>query len=80
MCKHTQTLEAQYQTYYLLACGLRFRIKYVGKEHADYLINCLKEKYKLTEDWAGDLYSSISLKWDYGAQTLAISMPGYIKK
>jgi hypothetical protein len=57
-----------------------FGIKYVGKEHADHLINCLKEKSKLTEDWAGDLYCGISLKWDYGAQTLNISMPGYIKK
>ena len=32
-----------------------FGIKYVGKEHADYLINCLKEKHKLTEDWNSNL-------------------------
>jgi hypothetical protein len=57
-----------------------FGIKYKGKEHTDHLINCLKEKYKLTEDWAGDLYCGISLKWDYGAQKLNISMPGYVKK
>jgi hypothetical protein len=57
-----------------------FGIKYVGKEHADHLINCLKEKYKHTKDWAGDLYCGISLKWDYGARALNISMPGYIKK
>jgi hypothetical protein len=57
-----------------------FRIKYVGKEHADYLIKCLKEKYKLSEDWSGDLYCGISLRWDYVAWTLNISMPGYIKK
>ncbi len=57
-----------------------FGIKYVGKGHADHLINCLKEKYKFTKDWAGDLFCSISLKWDYGVQTLDISMPGYIKK
>jgi hypothetical protein len=31
-----------------------FGIKYAGKEHADHLINCLKEKYKLTEDWVGN--------------------------
>jgi hypothetical protein len=57
-----------------------FGLKYVGKEHADHLIKCLKEKYKLTKDWAGDLYCSISLTWDYGVQMLDISMPGYIKK
>ena len=43
-----------------------FGVKYVGKEHADHLINCLTmETYKLTEDWAGDLYCGISLRWNY---------------
>jgi len=58
-----------------------FGVKYVGKEHADHLIDCLKtETYKLTEDWAGDLYCGISLRWDYAKRWLDISMPGYIKK
>ncbi len=52
----------------------------MGKEHADHLIKCLKEKYKLTEDWTGSLYCGITLDWDYTARTLDISMPGYIKK
>ncbi len=57
-----------------------FGIKYVGKEHADHLIKCLKEKYKLTEDWTSKLYCGITLDWNYAAKTLDISMPGYIKK
>jgi hypothetical protein len=58
-----------------------FGVKYVGKEHADHLINCLKEEtYKITEDWIGDLYCGILLHWDYKAQILDISMPGYVKK
>jgi hypothetical protein len=58
-----------------------FGVKYVGKEHADHLISCLKqETYKLTEDWARDLYCGISLQWDYVRRRLDISMPGYIKK
>jgi len=45
-----------------------FGVKYVGKEHADHLISCLKEEtYKLTEDWTGNLYCGISLRWDYKA-------------
>jgi hypothetical protein len=56
-----------------------FGIKYVGKEHVDHLIKCLNEKYKRTEDWTGDLYCGITLKWNYDARTLDISMPGYIK-
>ena len=57
-----------------------FGIKYVGKEHVDHVIKCLKEKYKLTEDWTGNLYCGITLKWNYDARTFDISMPGYIKK
>ncbi len=57
-----------------------FGVKYVGKEHIQHLITCLKEKYELTEDWTGNLYCGINLLWDYEARTLDISMPGYIKK
>ena len=57
-----------------------FGIKYVDKEHVDHLIACIKEKYKLTEDWSGDLYCGINLKWDYTARTLEILLPGYIKR
>jgi hypothetical protein len=57
-----------------------FWVKYVGKEHADHLIACIKEKCKLTKDWMGDLYWGINLKWDYIKQTLEILMPGYIKR
>jgi hypothetical protein len=55
-----------------------FGVKYVGKEHVDHLIACIKEKYELTEDWTGYLYCGIKLAWDYNARTLDISMPGYI--
>ncbi len=30
-----------------------FGVKYVGKEHINYLIKCIKTRYKLTKDWAG---------------------------
>ncbi len=55
-------------------------MKYVGREHVEHLIACIHERYKLTEDWTGDLYCGIKLNWDYNACTLDISMPGYIKK
>ena len=57
-----------------------FGVKYVGKEHADHLIASIKKKYELTEDWTGDLYCGIKLKWDYDNRTVDLSMPGYIKK
>ena len=57
-----------------------FGVKYVGREHVDHLIKCIKEKYELTKDWSGDLYCGIKLHWDYNAGTVNISMLGYIKK
>jgi hypothetical protein len=41
-----------------------FGLKFVGKEHADHLIKCLKETYKLTEDWTGSLYCGVYLEWN----------------
>jgi hypothetical protein len=55
-----------------------FGVKYVGKEHADHLIQSIKKDYELTKDWMGPLYCGIQLVWDYNAQTLDISMLGYI--
>jgi hypothetical protein len=58
-----------------------FGVKYVGKEHADHLLSCLKKsKYKCSEDWKGSLYCGITLDWNYDAGYIDISMPGYIKK
>jgi hypothetical protein len=33
-----------------------FGIKYVGKEHADHLLNALQEHYTLDIDWNGEWY------------------------
>ncbi len=56
-----------------------FGVNYVREEHARHLIACLKEKYKLVEDWMGDLYCGILLEWDYIKRAVMISMLGYIK-
>jgi hypothetical protein len=57
-----------------------FGVKYVGRQHAQHLIDTLKKNYKLSEDWAGTLYCGITLEWDYENRILDISMPGYIGK
>ncbi len=81
MRQHPRPLVPHDQTNYVLSCGSQFLVKYMGKEHAEHLINCLKEETcKLMEDWTGDLHCGILLRWDYKAQNLDISMPGYIKK
>ena len=57
-----------------------FGVKYVGKEHADHLITTLRKHYEIEEDWEGQLYCGISLKWDYTQRHVDISMPGYVDK
>ena len=55
-----------------------FGIKYVGKEHAQHLLNVLKEFYKIEEDWTGSLYCGITLDWYYDEQYVDISMVNYV--
>ena len=57
-----------------------FRVKYVGKEHAEHLIKVLNKYYKTAIDWDGSLYCGIKLDWNYEKGYLDISMPGYVKK
>ena len=53
-----------------------FGVKYVGKEHGEHLINCLKNGgYELQIDWEGKLYHCVTLDWDYKEISLTISMP-----
>ena len=41
-----------------------FGVKYVGKQHVEHLVYCLKKNYaKVSEDWEGKLYCGITLEW-----------------
>ncbi len=55
-------------------------VKYVSKNDVNHLITSIETTYTLTEDWTGNLYCGITLKWDYVNQHVDISMPNYIKK
>jgi hypothetical protein len=59
-----------------------FGVKYVGKKHADHLLNAIKKHYQCSVDWAGDLYCGISLDWHYDTPVryVDLSMPKYIPK
>jgi len=56
-----------------------FGIKYVNIDDAKHLLKALQEKYVITTDWQGKLYCGLTLKWDYLARTVQLSMPGYIE-
>lgn len=56
-----------------------FGVKYVGKEHAQHLIDTLSSFYELTVDWEATKYCGITLEWDYHNRTVDLSMPNYVK-
>jgi hypothetical protein len=39
-----------------------FAVKYIGKQHAEYLRNALLRTYELTTDWTATVYSGMTLK------------------
>jgi hypothetical protein len=57
-----------------------FGVKYEKKDNAEHLFASIKSTYRLTKDWTGNLYCSITLDWDYVNRTVDISMTRYIKK
>jgi hypothetical protein len=56
-----------------------FGVKYVGREHAEHLMECIKKNYNISSDWNGSAYCGLTLEWDYKNGTVDLSMPGYIK-
>jgi hypothetical protein len=56
-----------------------FGVKYIGREHAEHLMACIRKKYNISSDWNGGAYCGLTLDWDYKKRTLDLSMPGYIK-
>jgi hypothetical protein len=56
-----------------------FGVKYVGREHAEHLMTCIKKNYNISRDWNGTAYCGLTLDWDYNKRTVDLSIPGYIK-
>jgi hypothetical protein len=57
-----------------------FAIQYVGKDHANHLLNLLRNDYEaVSVDWKAALYCGITCDWDYKNRTCDMSMPGYVK-
>ena len=43
-----------------------FGVKYIGKQHVEHLVRCLKKNYaKFSEYWERKLYCGITLEWSY---------------
>jgi hypothetical protein len=55
-----------------------FGVKYVGCEHAEHLLACIKKNYNISSNWNENTYCGLTLEWDYKNHTVDLSMPGYI--
>jgi hypothetical protein len=56
-----------------------FGVKYVGREHTEHSMACIKKNYNISSDWNGTAYCGLTLDWKYQDRTVDLSMPGYIK-
>jgi hypothetical protein len=57
-----------------------FGVKYTKKQDAEHLQGHLKTHYVITEDWKGENFIGLSLKWDYNNCTIDLSIKGYVQK
>ena len=58
-----------------------FGVKYENRYDAEHLMKILEDNYEsITQDWKGEIYAGIHIKWDYKNGKVHLSMPGYIKK
>ena len=57
-----------------------FGVKYVNKEDVNHLMNALKETYTVTEDWEGERYIGIHLRWEYNNKKVHLERPGYVQE
>jgi hypothetical protein len=54
-------------------------VKYIGREHAEHFMTCIKKSYNISSNWNGAAYCGLTLDWEYKNHTVNLSMPRYIK-
>ena len=56
-----------------------FGVKYVGKEHAQHLLQTIRTYYQCSFEAEGERYCGLTIKWDYPGKKVHLSMPKYIE-
>jgi hypothetical protein len=56
-----------------------FGVKYVGKEHAQHLLQMVQKYYKCLLKEEGEQYCGLTIKRDYPGRKVHLSMPLYAK-
>ena len=77
-CKRTPDIW-QYATRPMVfaLCVDDFGMKYVGKQHANHLMDALCARYKIKCDWTGSLYLGLTIDWGYKRRRIKIPMSEY---
>jgi hypothetical protein len=57
-----------------------FGIRYTNKQNVEDLIAIINKEYKCSQDWTGNQYIGLTLKWNYEQHYVDLSMPGYIAR
>ncbi len=57
-----------------------FGVRYTDKADVEHLLSVLKQHYVVKEDWTGERYCGLTIKWDHDNHTCDISMPGYVER
>ena len=60
-------------------CVDDFGIKYYNKADVEHLLQALSSHYDYTIDWKGTNYCGLTMKWNYTAGYVDVSIPNYIK-
>ena len=56
-------------------CVDGFGVKYIGKQHANHMLNSFRASYNITCNYNGSLYLGLTIDWDYKCRGVKISMP-----
>jgi hypothetical protein len=56
-----------------------FGVKYIGKEHAQHLLQTVQKYDKCLFEPEGERYCRLTIKWDYQGNKVHIAMPFYLK-
>jgi hypothetical protein len=56
-----------------------FGVKYLGKEHAQHLLQTVQKYYKCLLKEEGEQYCGLTIKWDYLGKKVHLLMPLYAK-
>jgi hypothetical protein len=56
-----------------------FGVKYIGKEHAQHLLQMVQKYYKCLFETEGEQYCGLTIKWDHPGKKVHLLMPSYVE-